>query len=1160
MPQWTNQQLDAIQSRGISLLISAGAGSGKTAVLTERAVTMFGEGLDPARLLVVTFTRAAAAEMKERMLSALFSRQSLSMEYRAAADRISDAQVSTIHAFCLSVVHSYAQLTGIDPGFSLLSEAEEKMLKEESLQEALEESYEKQSLSFIRLADSLDASTGRNALSSAVLSVYSFAQNQLLPESWIKSALDGYEPEAAMANALAQCSEAIQEALIAIGMALEILESDPETKRKAYFDQMRYEAIAIRVASEAGFEEFLQSIKGYRAARYDMRRNHHDRSAELSWLQKKAKAALYDLRDSFGFAYASYISHLAEAKVTAQALLELEESFRSKYAQKKAKKQAIDYSDLEHGCLAALRNDEAREAIAGSYDEIMVDEYQDTNEIQEAIVEMISRPGHQFFVGDAKQSIYRFRGANPSLFQKRYSMYGEGEGGELVILNRNFRSAAGVVSGINRIFDPLFFERTGGVDYYPTERLIANEDSDIDGSEAIALCQAHIAITSSRAVNSANPDEVSEAAMSASELEGELIANLIAELLTSGKTVVDKESGEQRPIMASDIAILSRQLINTHASYEKALRSAGISYESPYSEAYYNQAEVSLILNLLKVVDNELDDICLLAVMRSFVYCFSEDELFEIRSISEGCPFHEAAIAYKEAGGDDRLREKLESLYADIDDLRKQSESLPVSALTRAAVSRTNARSLILGLPRHEARLANLDYLCSLAASYEKSSFKGLYHFLKYAEARRESDAESRRPISEGGNDAVKLMTIHKSKGLEFEFVIIAGAHKSLASRENKDKIVCDSELGLCCDFIDLENMAYTESLASYAAKKRIERENAAEEMRLFYVALTRARSEVYVVGAQRKNPFETEYYSEPTEYAVLNAKSYLDWMAMALASSQGPGLDSAQSPWEAFVHMPPLGYTVLSTSIKAAEKKGIDWESLKRAMEFSYPYERALEVPAKLTATQLASTISTGALKGDQAGTWDGAAPIDECLPSFLQEEAELSAAAMGTLAHEAIKSVSIEKLRKACESGSVRQAIETELSKLGYSLDMSLIADFFESDLGTKMIQSEECHREQEFMLSLGAEELRDEWAGISEKVIVQGIIDCYFFYGGQLYLIDFKTDRVYSNSAAYLAAQKHSRQLGIYKRALAEQYGKEPDYTYVVFLSRGSLAVRA
>jgi ATP-dependent helicase/nuclease subunit A len=1145
MAQWTSAQEAAFSARGKDMLVSAGAGSGKTAVLVERAVSLFGEGLEPRKLLVVTFTRAAAREMKERILSELSRRARSGSDAAAlqqeAAERLDEAQISTIHSFCLSIVQRYAYIAGMDPSSSLLSDAEEKMLKAECLEEVFEEAYSAGSESFVRLVDAFSAGGKEDALMESALSIYSFALNRISPDEWLDSALSAYATGEAFKNGvleealLSRCREAAEAALFAIGNAQEILSGERDPKREAYFEAMMRQASSVALSLSEGFEAFLGEISDWKAARYDMRGPHSSKE-ELARLQKKAKAAMDGLKKTFGFRFSTYMRSLEAAREDAAEFVRVVRAFRARYQAKKAARASIDYSDLEHGCLAVLKDEGARKEIASSFSEIMVDEYQDTNEIQEAIVTLVSTPGRLFFVGDMKQSIYRFREAAPAIFSRRYRAYREGEEGSLAILNQNFRSAKSVIEAINQIFDPIFLESTGGTDYWPDERLEPSEFAQ-EGPAA----ELHVALIPGKEER----DEEGEAE-AANDWEGRLIASIVSDLIESGRTVFDRQTGFPRPVRFSDIAVLARSVSNTHSSYESALTQRGIPYASDFSGSFYDETEVSLALSLLKVVDNELDDIALLSVMRSFAYRFTESELLLIRSsYPEERFFHKAAQMYAVEGEDEGLREKTASLYADVDALRAHAMGSSLASLVKAAYERTGLRSLASALPGADARLRNLDYLSSLSSAYEKSSFKGLSHFLKYAETRRKADAESRRASEGHGGDAVKILSVHKSKGLEFEFVIVAGAGRRFNQTASRRKAVCEKRLGLACDYIDLERMFYTDTLLSLAAKAAIRSEETAEEMRLFYVAMTRARTGLYVTAALRKSPFESAPAGGASPYEIMQAKCYLDWMLMSL----GQGADFGEGgfscgAWRAYLRRPPFGAGNFRFMEPAAEEASFDWEKMKEILSFSYPYALSLKVPSKVTVTRLSR--AQGEVLGEaRAAFAEG--------PRFLEDggAGAPSAAARGVLAHEALQAIRLEALRG---TGDMLQAVKGELEGMSAykDVDPRPIARFFSSPLGQKMLKAEWVEREAEFFLSMRAEELSEEWAGAEEDVIVQGVIDCVFESEGETYVLDWKTDRPRSEGLFEEALSKYRRQISLYVTALSERWGKKPDHAAIVFLS--------
>ena len=1163
MNRWTEAQTDAISRRGSDILISAGAGSGKTAVLVERIISLIKDDrTDADRLLIVTFTKAAAAEIKLRIRKALFLQLHTGQDsafLHEQIGRLDNAQISTFHAYCLKIVQSFYYIIGLDPGCSLLTDAELDIIKNECLDSLFEQYYSQNNEGFLRTADRFSSGSDDRKLREIILSIYSASMNMLSPGEWLKKAdescsLSIYDPgnNPAAAYLAESARSRLLQASAIVDEAYEICTSlQPEPKRAAYFAEAQSMlGILLRSCGE-DFSAFLAVLEESKFARYDIR-TPSESSDLLKFMQKTAKEILSELKSGYAFSSETYERQLTELSGQTRMLTDIAADFSELFRARKAELNCIDYNDLEHYTLRILEDPEAAQEIRSSYDYAMIDEYQDTNEIQETIITKTAKPDCLFCVGDIKQSIYRFRDADPEIFARRYEEYTKDPGrGKLIFLNTNFRTNSKIIGAVNDIFGRIFFRQTGGTDYYPNEKLNAASEC----SENIKA-EARILDLNDTALDEDNEDK------STADHEGALIASLIEELISSGIEVTDASSQTKRKLRYSDIAVLSRSLSGTHESYSAALRKRNIPFSSDYADSFYDEIEVSFVMSILRLIDNEYDDIALLSAMRSYLYDFNADELLKIKlSAPDRQYFYECAENYSQSGDDESVKTKLSRLYSDIRHFRNISMHVSAEELIRTIYSATNIQVFAAALPNSGIRRENLEYLLTLASSYEKTAFKGLYHFLKYAEKRRENSVESRRKLSSAsGGDAVKVMTIHKSKGLEFEIVIIAGSTKRFNTADIRSNVLSDKEFGVCSQLIDTDNMSITETLMYKAAKEKLTDGNTAEEMRLMYVAMTRAKNRLFFTGtARNRKDIELERRPlAPVQHEIMSASSYYSWLKTAVCCSDftcGGDILAENESWIIRLADPGQLKTaaaelpVTAETGTAADSAGILFEKVRENISFEYPNKISSSIPSKLSVTSLSGAETLAA--GEKVLEFTKA-------PKFMDPLRELTAAEKGSTAHRILQKIDFASFRNRDTGTELLRQTEMLLEhgvldrEETDAVDSGLIVSFLDSELGQTMISAQELHRESAFIMTAQAGEISEEWKGTGEEVIIQGIIDCWFFYEDRLYLVDYKTDRIIYSEPEDTSLSKHIRQLRLYSQALEKLHGRKPDCCYIAFLN--------
>ena len=1161
MNRWTDSQLKAIQSRGKDILISAGAGSGKTAVLIERIISLIKDDkVDADKLLIVTFTKTAAAEMRLRIRKALYMQLSDSQNRDFIFEQINkfeNSQISTLHSFCLKVVQTYYYIVGLDPGSTLLSDAELEILKNECLDELFEKYYSDDNSDFLKLVDSYSSGSDDVKLREIVLDIYNYSMNRLNPQGWLSKGEELYalsineiDVNPVTAYLIGRAKAQLTQSLDIINEAFKIcseIESDP--KKAEYFHDTQNMLINLINSCKIDLRAFLNALQESKFNRYNFR-TLTKYSETLRFMQKLAKEIFTDLKDKYTFRFETYNKQSQKISKDISGIINIVTDFSDLFTQRKSELNSIDYNDLEHKTLLILEDTDAIGEISSSFEYVMIDEYQDTNEIQENIITKIAKKDRLFCVGDLKQSIYRFRDADPEIFIKRYEKcLNESEECELIFLNTNFRTNEKIIDSINFIFDKIFHADTGGVNYSPNERLNAS----IDCAEKI---KSEIRILDLKNIHLDEEDEDKDKA----DYEGELIASLIEELISSKVMVPDKDTQNLRELRYNDISIISRSLSNTHDSYTLALRKRNIPYSSDYAENFYDEIEISFIVNMLKLIDNEYDDIALLSVMRSYLYEFNADELLKIKLRSdEYLYYHECASYYLKDGDDENIKKKLQKLYDDLKHLRMLNKYISIEELIRAVYSISNIQIFASALPNSEIRKENLAYLLKLASSYEKTTFKGLYHFLKYAEKRREMSAEARRKLNSNSNkDGVKLMTIHKSKGLEFEVVIIANCTKRFNVSDIRSTVLSDKDFGVTSQMINMDNMSISETLMFKASKEKLVEGNTSEELRLLYVAMTRAKNRLYFTGVTRtKNKYLIDRTMKLSKYEIMSASSYYDWISMAISSGQFDSNDELLAENDNWIIREVELQKLIAnkSSLTKSNKDETDgssaelFEKVVENISFEYPNKLSASIPSKMSVTALSSTDSL--IVGEKLLEMTKT-------PKFLSDEHEFTALEKGSIAHKILQTIDLSAFRTT----PMETALQEQLKILADrkilthreldSLNLDLIISFLNSDLGNLMIAADDLNRESAFIMSMRADEISEEWAGSEEEIIIQGIIDCWFETNEKLYLVDYKTDRFIKLHSSNATFAKYLKQIGLYANALEKIHGKKPDESYICFLS--------
>ncbi len=1150
--KWTDAQKDAICARRGTLLVSAAAGSGKTSVLVERFLERITDEEHPSqadRLLVVTYTRAAAEEMRGRIsrrIDGLLEADPGNLHLRRQQILLSHAHISTIHSFCADLVRENFFRLGIAPDFRILEDTELKVLREDALEKVLDRYYEQDDPVFFQLADAF--STGRDdwKMAAAVETVYDFVRSHPFEERWMREKAVLYREEKPFSQTLwgesilAYGEEAASYSADILRNCLSAMAGEEDMEKaygEAYKSDLAQAEEVLDQLRSRNWDEAVKALSGLKWMRAKPLRGRGDDPLKdkISSGRKQAQKELESLRKLFCAGEAECSRDVKALAPLAEKLFEVTRAFSRELDEEKARRKAADFGDLEHWTLRLLVKDtengpvftEEAEEIASRFDEIMVDEYQDTNEAQDMIFRAVSRREENLFmVGDVKQSIYRFRQAMPEIFLRRraeYPLYDREKDTypACVVLGQNFRSAPGVTDAVNFVFRELMSREAGELDYTESEELKPGASYPPAETPSMELDIIDLSAGEEKDIVRA---------------ESRHIADLIYGM-TAKDTVT--ENGEQRPIRLSDIAILLRSHTKYGPLYARELSALGIPAACERSGGFFAAPEVQVMLSYLKVIDNPMQDIPLLSVLMSPIYGFTPDTLAEIRLQHKQGSFYSAVLAAENRGdpGFGRFRE-------DLSRFRTLAATLPADRLVAAVCRETGYADMAQAMRGGTARLQNLHYLQNYAAAYEAGGYTGLSGFLRFIGRLEKQKADLPGAAESETPEAVRIMSIHKSKGLEFPVCILAGCSRNF----NKDRgdLLLHPVLGMGAKLLDPQLGVRRTTLPREAVALELERGEMSEELRVLYVAMTRAKEKLLAVAAVKNADKLLGSLSSQIQpgrkiapYAVRSCKSIAEWLLLcALRHPDGTLLreragisslitEQAGEPWKIRL-LRAQADEILEEKQETLEALLPDKEllkELKRKIEFQYPGSALSGVPAKVTASDLASRQE----EREYAAT---------ARPAFLSKKG-MTPAERGTALHTFLQYASWEEAAKDPEKELLRLVKDrfiTEEQKNAVELDT--VRRFFASSLAKRILKAEKLYREYRFTVEIPAERVCPQGEELSgEKVILQGAVDCAFEEDGSLVLVDFKTDRVSSGEELL---SHYAIQLRLYKEALEQCLG--------------------
>lgn len=1123
----TREQQAAVEARDENLLIAAAAGAGKTRTLTERVVKLIEENAcEVDELLIMTFTNAAAQEMRSRIQAALMKRleTELDTDNQARLEKqiifLSGAQISTFHSFCQTVLRRNFSRIDLDPKFRTGDTNELDILKREVIEELFEENYANGGETFKNFTDEFGGNVhGDEKIHEMIIELHEFSLSMPYPDAWLDSLAAPYDlPEDArledtrwfrflkpyifetLKKIFEDCAEAnrlAEENNIAVNVI------------RAEFNQINNLKTALDDWN-ALYDKIWSVTFGRMTGR--VAEDKKLAKAAIQSLRDDYKKKLINLRDNYFLAdEARMISDVRELHEPIKELIRVTKAFAKKFSDAKRERGIIDFADMEHFALKIF--DTAPEVAAAYRDKfkfIMVDEYQDTNGVQEAIVQKISRGDNLFFVGDVKQSIYRFRLVDADNFKDKMNSY------RCINLSKNFRSREKIIAAVNEIFKRLMNKRATEIDYDAAASLQFGASYEV-GEKYFDERPEFFYIKQERDSDDEDSSKI--------ELEMRFIAGKIHELIASGKLVRDGES--YRPVQFKDIVILHRSPKTQAFEILDTLKRFGVPAYVPDEENYFQATEIQIVMSLLTLLDNVRQDIPLAAVMLSPIGGFNAEELAEIRIASPDTDFYTAV-----ANGSDKCKEFLVKLNK----WRDMARQFGVAELLSSLYRETGYYDSVGNEERGDARQANLRILIDRAANFESTNARGLSRFIEFIGKLKEfgKDLSTATTLGEDEN-VVRVVTIHKSKGLEYPVVFVAGVGKGFNTEDyTRTKLLQHREFGIGAHRTPKNSLLKVKTLATQAVAKKIKDESLAEELRLLYVALTRAEEKLFLVGTTSKTALEKlQPVDVPSDYDILSASKFMDWL-LPIKDALAPFIDSQL--------------------VTQAEVLSIQERTLEQAQEKisqtpeklpSTPLER---IPAKLSVTELKRRAEEE--DTPQAVDFVQKKNFIYRRPDFMQRK-EISGAEFGSLMHKVMQSLNLSGdlsamgIAAQVEELARREIISSDHVKL---IKAERVAKFFAGELGKRLITAQEFYRELPFSRLIDAQ----KFFHVDEKIFIQGIIDLLFKdAAGRWVLLDYKTDK-----DAPDIAERYRVQIELYAEAVEALLKIKVAEKYLYLLNGGRL----
>lgn len=1175
--KFTPEQQKVIDLRNRNILVSAAAGSGKTAVLVERIITRLTKDekpLDVDRLLVVTYTEAAAAEMKERIHMAIekaLDEQPGNAHLERQATLIHQAQITTIHQFCLSVIREYFHEIDLDPGFSIGAAGEIELLRQDVLEDVLEKAYLEADSQFIDFVESFAFGKSDKQLENLIIQLYDASRSYPNPTKWLQQCVEQYDIQSPMElerkpfvqAIMDETTQYIQEARELLDYAIELCEE--EDGPASYKENIQYDIGQLEMLTKANtFADMQTRIRLIEFPNLKACRSKEvcpTKKEQVQTAHKTVKGLIAQLKEQYFFDTVERLqSDMLASKSHMQTLCNLVIAFETAFHEAKMRKNLIDFSDMEHYALQILTREEngkhVPSAVAESYqfkyEEVMIDEYQDSNYVQDTIltsVSKVSAGGHNIFmVGDVKQSIYRFRLSMPELFMEKYNRYSTKDSQEQRIdLHKNFRSRREVLDSTNFVFEQIMIPSFGGIAYDENAALYVGADYEEQGGN-----ETEVLLVEAPGLK----------ASAQRELEAEAVATRIQELVGKHR-VFDKKLGEYRPASYGDIVILSRSVQGWADLYTEVLKKAGIPIYVSSKEGYFQTREIQLLLNYLRILDNPRQDIPFTSILTSVFAGVSTQELAMIQTESEGDTVYEKVCSYVANGHNAHLQTRLHTFIEMFESFRDKVPYTAIHTLLWQLMQETGYDNYVASLPAGAQRTANLEMLVEKAVAFEGTSYKGLFNFVRYMEQMQKYEVDfGEAGVANEHTDTVSFMSIHKSKGLEFPIVFVVGTNKRFNMSDATGNIVLHPNLGVGINRIDSQLRTKKSTLLQNMISQTVHKESAAEELRVLYVAMTRAKEKLILTGVvtDLEKLFSSKLsisHHKPIQLPYLTlttANNYLDWIVAALFRNKcltkildRYGILQNQN---AMIYERDVPIKVSTTSLlKLAYAEAVEtvqnnftkeilhnWDTmqtydehvkqqLEQQFSYRYPYADSGNVKQKISVSELKKQAYL-----DEATQDFKEEEVIPLLPKFIQEETEITGATKGTLYHKLLELLDLTRDYSEAElTSEIKRLIKEQSSHIR----VKDIMRFLDSSIGKRVQLASRLgyyHAEQPFVLGVPVDS--------TDLMVVQGVVDVYFEEDGELVVLDYKTDRVSESSQL---VERYRTQLDYYAHALERLTGK-------------------
>lgn len=1215
---FTPEQQKVIELRDRNILVSAAAGSGKTAVLVERIVQMITDEAHPVdidRLLVVTFTGAAAAEMRERISLAISRRleeepENVHLQKQSAL--LHNAQITTIDSFCLFIIRNNFNDIGLDPGFRVADEGELKLLKQDVMAELLEEQYQEKTEKFTDCVEYFTGGSGDLLLEEYISKLYEFSMSYPWPEEWIRGCGESYKITSVLeledtkwCRYLVDYLQIIADQCVKdMDTAIRICERPDGPYMYGPVLEQEREMLEL-LSKPKSFREYYEAFDTISFGRLPSKKDDSVNPAcreKVQQIRKEIKKQLDDLKTFYLLLSPEQVTErMQRASVSVEELLRLVILYKEKLDEKKRRDNIIDFHDMEHFALNILlekgEDGTAHPTAAAKeyrqyFHEILIDEYQDSNLVQELLLKSISGEEegkfNRFMVGDVKQSIYKFRLARPELFMEKYNCYSKDDSkSQRIDLHKNFRSRHQVIDSVNELFYQIMGRKLGGVEYdeeaalypgaiYPQE----NMENIQNGENAGQMGDAASSYETEYIIIGRDPDS----SLGAREQEAAVIAGRIRELYRELK-VTDKDTGELRPVKYSDIVILLRTTAGWAEEFKRRLEKEGIPAYVASRTGYFQTVEIKVLLQLLHVIDNPLQDIPLYGTLKSFFGGFSEEEIACIRAEDKKAPFFELLVSY-----DGPLKEKIQAFLKRISAYRQKTVYTPIHKLIQEILQDTGYLDYVTARPGGEQRRANVEMLLTRAAAFESTSYYGLFHFLRYVEQLEKYEVDyGEADVLDENADVVRIMSIHKSKGLEFPVCFVAGLSKKFNMQDVSGRLIADVDMGVGVDYVDSVLRVQSHTLKKKVVALKMKIDALGEEMRILYVAMTRAKEKLILTAMtsdvqkfKEQMDLKKEFEGQESgiegkvPFSVLSgAGCYLDFIfpclkTVRLISPQEILLTDIKEAGAETERKQKLFFAAKHTGKVTGEDNRI-MTQLSGRFARVYPYQFLSNLYVKTTVSELKKKAMHNLPdQSIQAGDSFTRALFEEpevvpYIPSFIRSREGMSGTDRGSAYHKVMELLDLRTLKtwmeegglegddleKGRESESLRTEINRQLdcfvkdevlsSEWRESIALPKIVTFLKSGLAYRMARAEEAgklKREQPFVLGISADRLGEQFPE-DEQVLIQGIIDVFFEEDGKIVLADYKTDVVKTPDELI---GRYQIQLDYYAEALCRLTGKK------------------